>query len=103
LEKLKTAVQEKCPSLANRKGAILQHDNARPHTSLKIIKKLLEVDRDIQLDLVPSDFYLFRSLQNFFNGTIFTGTEDIKLNLLQYFAQKGQKIFEQGILNLPKR
>ena len=25
------------------------------------------------------------------------------MNLLQYFAQKGQKIFEQGILNLPKR
>ena len=32
LEKLKTAVQEKRPSLENRKGVILQLDNARPHT-----------------------------------------------------------------------
>jgi len=31
-EKLKTAVQEKRPSLENRKGVILQLDNARPHT-----------------------------------------------------------------------
>ena len=102
-------MQEKRPSLTNRKGVILQHDNARPHTSLKTKKKLLELDWDIlphppySPDLAPSDFYLFRSLQNFLDGKIFNGTEDIKINLIQYFAQKEQKFFEKGIFNLPKR
>jgi len=72
-------------------------------------KKLLELDWDVlphppySPDLAPSDFYLFRSLQNFLDGKIFTGTEDIKMNLIQYFAQKEQKFFEKGIFNLPKR
>ena len=46
LEKLKTTVQQKRPSLANQKG-ILQHVNARPHTSLKTRRKLLELNWEV--------------------------------------------------------
>ena len=102
-------MQEKRPSLANLKGVIFQHDNARPLASLKTRKKLLEFNWDVLPhlpyfpDLAPSDFPLFRSLQKFLDGENFSGREDIKPILLQYFAQKGQTIFEQGILNLPKK
>ena len=98
LEKLKTAVQEKRPSLANRMGVTFQHDNARPHASLKTWKKLLELNWDVlphppySPDLVPSDFYLFQRLEKFFDGKNFSGREDIKLTLLQYSAQKGQDL-----------
>lgn len=33
LDNLKTEIQEKCPILANRKGIVFHHDNAKPHTS----------------------------------------------------------------------
>ena len=101
LEKLKTAVQEKRPSLANLKSVIFQHDNATPLASLKTRKKLLELNWDVlphppySPDLVPSDFHLLRSLQKFLDGENFSGREDIKLTLLQYFAQKGKNFLSR--------
>ena len=88
-------MQEKRPSLANRMGVTFQHDNARPHASLKTRKKLLELNWDVlphppySPDLVPSDFHLLRSLQKFLDGENFSERGDIKLTLFQYFAQKG--------------
>ena len=43
LTKLNNAVEEKRPELTNRKGVVFHHDNARPHTSLVIRQKLLEL------------------------------------------------------------
>ena len=34
---------------------------------------------------------------------MFDRIEDIKSNLLQYFAPKGNKFYKQGIQNLPNR
>jgi histone-lysine N-methyltransferase SETMAR len=55
----------------NRKRVLLQQDNARLHTAKKI-----EEQEDIELlphpafspDLVPSDYYLFRSMAQFLRG-----------------------------------
>ena len=41
MDPLKTVLQKKRPSLVNRKGVILQHDNTRPHTA-RVTKNLLE-------------------------------------------------------------
>lgn len=71
LTKLNNAIQEKRPVLVNRKGVVFQHDNARPHTSLVTWQKLLELGWEVLQHppyspyLTPSDYYLFRSLQNF--------------------------------------
>ena len=54
-------------------------------------------------DLAPSDYHLFRSLQNFLNGKTFGNDEAIKSHLVQFFAYKGQKFYERAILNLPGR
>ena len=43
LTKLNNAVEEKRPELTNRKDVVFHHDNARPHTSLVIRQKLLEL------------------------------------------------------------
>ena len=75
--KLNNAVEEKRPELTNRKGVAFHHDNARQHTSLVTRQKLLERDWDVlphppnSPNLAPSDYSLFRSLQNSLNGKNF--------------------------------
>jgi [histone H3]-lysine36 N-dimethyltransferase SETMAR len=54
-------------------------------------------------DLAPSDYYLFRSLQNFLNGKNFNNDDDVKTHLVQFFADKEQKFYELGIMKLTKR
>ena len=36
----------------------------------------------------PSDYYLFRSLQNSLNGKTFNDDEAVKSHLVQFFADK---------------
>lgn len=109
LDKLNEAINEKRPELADRKGVVFHHDNARPHTSLVTRQKLLELGWDLMdhppysPDLAPSDYHLFRSLQNSLNGKQFNSDNGVKQHLLQFFADKGQKFFERGIMMLPER
>ena len=51
----------------------------------------------------PSDFHLFRSLQNSLNGKEFNSLEDCKRHLEQFFAQKDKKFGEDGIMKLPEK
>jgi histone-lysine N-methyltransferase SETMAR len=72
LEKMYTVSLEKYPVLVNGKRVLLQQDNARPHTAKKTLQKIKELE-DIELlsypafspDLAPSDYYLFRSMDQF--------------------------------------
>ncbi|GFU79935.1 mariner Mos1 transposase [Trichonephila clavipes] len=54
-------------------------------------------------DLAPSDYYLFRSFQKFLDGKTFTSNEEVKNDLDQFFASKGQTFYERGIMLLPER
>ena len=62
------------PELAHRKGVVFHHDNARPHTSLMTQNKLTELGWKVLThppcspDLAPSDYHLFRALQNSLDG-----------------------------------
>ena len=109
LTKLNNAVEEKRPELTNRKGVVFHHDDARPHTSLVTRQKLLELGWDVlphppySPDLAPSDYFLFRSLQNSSNGKNFNNDDDIKSYLIQFYANKNQKFYERGIMMLPER
>ena len=109
LDKLNTAINKKRPELINRKGIIFHQDNARPHTSLVTRQKLRELGWELLMhppyspDLAPSDYHLFRSLQNSLNGKSFANDEAVKSHLDQFFADKDQKFYERGILNLPER
>ena len=54
-------------------------------------------------DLAPSDYYLFRSLQNSLNRKTFNDDEAVKSHLVQFFAGKDQKFYERGIMKLAER
>jgi len=88
---------------------VFHHDNARPHTSLITRQKLLELGWDLlphppySPDLVPSDFHLFRSLQNSLRGKTFDSDEAVNRHLVQFFADKDRSFYEQGIMKLTER
>ena len=54
-------------------------------------------------DIAPSDFHLFRCLQNSLNGKNFHSLEDCKRHLEQFFAQKDKKFCKDGIMKLPEK
>ena len=95
--------------MVNCKGVIFYHDNATPHTFLATGQKLLRLSWEVMLhppyspDPAPSDYYLFRSLQNSLNGKTFNDDETVKSHLVQFFADKHQKLYERGIIKLPER
>ena len=102
LNKLNAVVKEKRPELVNRKGVIFHHDNATPHISLATRQKLLRLDWEAMLhppnspDLAPSDYYLFRSLQNSSNGKTFNGDEAVKSHLVSFFPIKTRSLKPKG-------
>lgn len=109
LDSLNESVIQKRPELVNRKGVVFHHDNARPHTSLATRQKLLELGWDLlphpaySPDLAPSDFHLFRSLQNSLRGITFDSDEAVNQHLVQFFANKDRSFYERGIMKLTER
>uniref|UniRef100_A0AC11CZU8 Uncharacterized protein n=5 Tax=Ovis aries TaxID=9940 RepID=A0AC11CZU8_SHEEP len=109
LDQLKAALNEKRPESVNRKCIIFHQDNARPHVSLMTRQKLLQLGWELLIpppyspDIAPSDYHLFRSLQNSLNGKNFSSLEDCKRHLEQFFAQKDKKFWEDGIMKLPEK
>ena len=109
LDQLKAVLDEKHLELVNRKCIIFHQDEARPHVSLMTRQKLLQLVWEVLLylpyspDVTPSDFHLFRSLQNSLNGKNFSSLEDCKRHLEQFFAQKDKKFWEDGIMKLPEK
>ena len=109
LMKLAEAIKEKRPQLANRRGVVFHHDNARPHTSLMTRQKLLELGWELMLHppyspgFAPSAYYLFRALQNSLNGKTFTDDNGLKSHLVQFFREKDTKFYERGIMKLTER
>ena len=87
--KLSKEIKEKWPELATLKGVIFHQDDTRRHTSLVTRKKLLELGWGVMPhppyspDLAPSDYHLFRSLQNHLNGITFDSNEAVKNKLIQ--------------------
>ena len=76
LDQLKAALDEKHPDLVNRKHIVFHQDNTRLHVSLMTRQKLLQLGWEVMIhlpyspDIAPSDFHLFRYLQNSLNGKI---------------------------------
>ncbi|KAL6420427.1 hypothetical protein ACFW04_014434 [Cataglyphis niger] len=107
LDRLKIAIDQKRPELANRRGVVFHQDNARPHTSTVTRQKLRELGWEVLMhppyspDLAPSDYHLFLALQNFFNDKKLVSREDCENRLLEFFANREQDFYERGIMKLP--
>ena len=55
------------------------------------------------LDLAPSDYHLFRSLKNSLNGVKLASKEACENHLVQFFVQKSQKFYSDGIMIVPAK
>ncbi|GFT48567.1 histone-lysine N-methyltransferase SETMAR [Trichonephila clavipes] len=106
LDHLKPVIDQKWPELANRRG-VFHQDNARPHTSVVTHQNLWELGWEVLMyppyspDLVPSDYHLFLTLQNFLSDKKLASREDYENRLLDVFANKGQYFYERVITKLP--
>ena len=84
LDQLKAALDEKHTELVNRKRILFHQDNASLHVSLKTRQKLLQLGWEVLIhplyssDIAPSNFHLFRSLQNSLNEKNFNSLETVK-------------------------
>ena len=108
LMRLKQAIKKKRPELISKKAVVFHHDNARPHISLVIRQKLRYLGWEVLMsppyspNLAPSDCHLFRSLKNSLNRVKLAAKEAWENHLVQFFAQKSQKIYSDGIMILPE-
>ena len=72
---------DKMPALINRKGPILLHDNARPHTAQPVLQKLRELSYKVLPHLPyspnfsPPDYHFFKHL-NFLQGKCFHSQQE---------------------------
>ncbi|GFW66602.1 mariner Mos1 transposase [Trichonephila clavipes] len=108
LDKLNAAIKEKRPPLASRKGIVFHHDNARPRTAMVTQQKLNALGWEIlrhppySLDITSSDYYLFRSLQNYLTEK-FKSIESVSKAVAVYFNSKHENFYKIGIYMLPER
>lgn len=85
------------------------HDNARPHVAKTTRLKLLQFGWEIlphppySPDLAPSDYHLFRSLQNHLQGKTFDRREDVEIFLRQFFESLPASFYRDGIHSLAER
>ena len=109
LQRVHQSLLEKRPALVNRKNVVLLHDNARPHTARVTQENVLELGCSVlphppySPDLVPSDYHLFRSLQNSLMGTNFSNEDQVREFVENFFTSKPAEFYAKGIEELPDK
>jgi histone-lysine N-methyltransferase SETMAR len=109
LDRVNECLKEKRPNLVNRKGVVFHQDNARPRVSKMTQQKIKEINWEIldhppySSDLAPSDYHLFRSLQNHLNNKKFERFEGVNDAILAYFESKPRSFYKAGIEKLVTR
>jgi histone-lysine N-methyltransferase SETMAR len=85
------------------------HDNARPHTAKSTRMELISLGWELlphpaySPDLAPSDYHLFRSLQNHLNEKSFDDLNELKADVEKFFQEKPPSFYREGIEKLPER
>lgn len=110
LMRLKRAIAEKRPEYSTRHESVIFHDdNAKPHRN-PVVKTYVEnvgweplPHPPYSPDLAPSDYHLFRSMQNALSGIRFTSVDGVKNWLDSFLAAKPAQFFWDGIHKLPER
>ena len=97
------------PSLTNRKGPILLHDNARPHISRMTLEKLNELGYETlphpaySPDLSPTDYHFFRHLDNFLKEKVFSNQGAARSAFEDFIASKNLDFYASGMSKLVSR
>ncbi|GFO15683.1 histone-lysine N-methyltransferase SETMAR [Plakobranchus ocellatus] len=107
LDRLKEAIRRKRPGLL-RRGVVLQHDIATPHSANLTQQWLQRYGWEIlphpahSPDLAPSDFHLFGSLKRHLVGMAFETEDD--LIMIKYCIEKANLCLRSKIANsMPPR
>ena len=110
LNRLNEILDEKRPFVGQGTRPVkLLHDNARPHVAKSVRDTLTslrwEALRHVAYspDLAPSDYHLFRSMNNALQGVRFQTLEEVKKWVDNFFKSKSQQFFRDGINDLPRR
>ncbi|GFO33567.1 transposase [Plakobranchus ocellatus] len=89
------------------KDSILQHSNARPHTSRQTQDALLELTTlphpAYSPDLAPSDYYLFPQLKKYLKGHHYDNDEEVIADVRRWCRGQSSEFFADGLLQLVKR
>ncbi|GFU83569.1 histone-lysine N-methyltransferase SETMAR [Trichonephila clavipes] len=94
LDRLKLAIDQKRPELANKRGVVFLQDNARPHTFVVTRQKLCELGWEVLMhppyspDLAASDYPIFSALQNFLSDKKLESREERENRLLDFYETK---------------
>ncbi|GFO30415.1 histone-lysine N-methyltransferase SETMAR [Plakobranchus ocellatus] len=108
LDRLKEAIRRKRPGLL-RRGVVLQHDNATPHSANLTQQWLQRYGWEIlphpahSPDLAPSDFHLFGPLKRHLGGMAFETEDDLISKLRNWFDNLDVDFFRMGINSLLSR
>ena len=108
LKKLKARIRRLQPASETSK-VLLQHDNARPHTSLKtreVISSFVWTTishSPYSPDLAPSDFHLFGPLKESLRGRHFFSDEEVKTAVRKWLKTQPVEFYNEGICGLVKR
>ncbi|KOC66868.1 Histone-lysine N-methyltransferase SETMAR [Habropoda laboriosa] len=95
----------KQPALANRKGPIVPHDNARPHVSQITVQKLNSLKFETlpnppySPDLSPTDYHFFKHLNHFLNEKTFMNQEAVE-NAFEQFIVTRPPNFYKNVWNV---
>lgn len=109
LDRVYEALSKLRPSILNRRKVILHMDNARPHTAVLTKSKIKQLRLDIlnhppySPDISPSDYHLFRSMQNSLNGCKFKTSEEVYSHVTKFFESKSEDFYRSGIFDLKER
>ena len=86
----------------NPGGMLTQHDNARPHTSLRTQEAITKFGWTVlpnptySPDLVPSDFHLFGPLKNAVCGTRFEDDESVIHSVRTQLCEQEMSWYREG-------
>lgn len=109
IDEMHQKLQSMCPALANRKGPILLHDNARPHVAQLTLQKLNGLDYETlphppySPDLSPTDYHFFKHLNYFLQEKCFKNQDDAKNAFANFIASRTPDFYTTGINKLVSR
>ncbi|KAI6646919.1 Histone-lysine N-methyltransferase SETMAR-like [Oopsacas minuta] len=108
LKELRQAIKRERRGKLTR-GALLQHDNARPHVSSKTMAAIDDLGFEClphppySPDLAPSDYWQFGEMKRPFRGKRFEDFKRLEYEIKQWEKGTPKEFYTTGLEKLPER